>query len=275
MKKLLYLQSGDRRAGIFSYVMQVIAMTKVCKEQNIPMYIDFSENMAYYKDGRETDNVWEYYFEQPFKNLNLEDYEKIHAVWYQDNRPLQMPFRYDKDSDYLKEARKYCKEFVKIAPELKEAATKFIRDNTNGSYLAVHKRGTDHENAPYFTIENYFTETDQYIDQYEHLLVCSDEQFSVDEFKQRYGKKVISYDSARETDPAALHTCPHGLRKGVHNRFNSNFVYENGRDCVIEAYLLSQSSFLLKTLSNVSNFAVMSNENLDFVWIDEKYKTFY
>ena len=68
MKQVLYLKSGDRKAGICSYVMQVIMMAKVCKEQNIPMYIDFSEYMLYYKDNQTSDNVWEYFFEQPFKN---------------------------------------------------------------------------------------------------------------------------------------------------------------------------------------------------------------
>lgn len=276
MKQLLYLQSGDRGAGIFSYVMQVIVMAKVCKDRNIPMYVDLSENMLYFKDCNKPENVWNYYFEQPFKDLNLDEYDKEYAVWYQDDRPLQLPFRYTIDSEFLKQARQYCKEFVKLKPELLEKANNFLTNNIGKNYLAIHKRGTDHENASYFTLENYFQETDKYIDNYKQLLVCSDEQYSIDAFKKRYGNKVISYDSVRETDPNAVHDCPHGQRKGAHNKyFYGSFVYQNGRDCVIEAYLLSQSSFLLKTLSNVSHFAVMSNDNLDFVWIDENYKTFY
>lgn len=276
MKQLLYIQSGDRGAGIFSYVMQVIMMAKVCKDRNIPMYIDLSENMLYFKDRNKPENVWDYYFEQPFKDLNLNDYEKEYAVWYQDSRPLQLPFRYSVDSEFLKIARQYCKEFIKINPDLLENANNFLKNNVCSKYLAIHKRGTDHENASDFVLSNYFYETDKYIDMYEQLLVCSDEQFSVDAFKARYGKKVISYNSVRETDPAAIHNCPHGMRKGAHNKFYyDGFVYQNGRDCVIEAYLLSRSSFLLKTLSNVSHFAVMSNDKLDFIWIDANYKTTY
>ena len=270
MKQILYLESGNRQAGLFSYVMQVIVMAKVCEDQNIPMYVDFSQDMLYYKDGKANDNVWDYYFEQPYPGIILDEYEKVRAVWYQDHRPLQLPFRYEKDSEFLKQARRYCKQYIKIKPELLDIANNFIKNNTNQNYLAIHKRGTDHENAHYFTLENYFTETDKYIDNYEQLLVCSDEQFSINEFKKRYGAKVISYDSARETEQE-----PH-RRKGAHYKDNSdNFVYRNGRDCVIEAYLLSQAKFLLKTLSNVSHFAVMSNESLDFIWIDSGYKTFY
>lgn len=270
MKQLLYLKSGDRRAGLFSYVMQVIVMARVCEVQNIPMYVDFSQDMLYYKDNRTTDNVWDYYFEQPFPKLNLNEYEKIEAVWYQDDRPLQLPFRYEKDSDFLRQARVYCERYVKIKSELVNKAKDFIHNYTDKNYLAVHKRGTDHENALYFTLDHYFHETDKYIDQYPQLLVCSDEQFSIDKFRDRYGAKVISYDSARETEVEPPR------RKGAHYRSNdNNFVYRNGYDCVIEAYLLSQSKLLLKTLSNVSHFAVMSNPNLDFVWIDSGYKTFY
>lgn len=274
MNRLLYLTSGDRRAGICSYVMQVIAMAKFCKDQNIPMYIDFSQDMLYYKNGRTTDNVWEYFFEQPSYSLNLDQYEKIIAVWFQDERALtpEQPaswMRYDKNSNFLKNARQYCKEFVKIKSELLDTANKFIKNNTSGNYLAVHKRGCDHDNRNYFKLDDYFTETDKHIDQYEQLLVCSDEQFSIDSFKDRYGKKVISYNSVRETNPAEA-------VNGVHyKKRQDNFVYNNGRDCIIESYLMSNSKFLLKTVSNVSSFAVMLNENLDFEWIDKNYNCYY
>jgi hypothetical protein len=122
MKQLLYLKSGDRRAGICSYIMQVIAMAKVCKDQNIPMYIDFSQDMLYYKDNKVTDNVWDYYFEQPFKNIDINEYEKVEGVWYQDNRSLQPDpgsswMRYSKDSEFLRLSRSYCKEFLIKKPE--------------------------------------------------------------------------------------------------------------------------------------------------------------
>lgn len=270
VKQLLYLKSGDRRAGICSYVMQVIAMAKVCKDQNIPMYIDFSQDMLYYKDNKVTDNVWDYYFEQPFKNIDINEYEKVEGVWYQDNRSLQPDpgsswMRYSKDSEFLKLARSYCKEFVIIKQDLIDACNNFLDNNTASNYLAVHKRGCDHDNRNHFKINDYFRETDKYIDQYAQLLVCSDEQYSVDSFKERYGKKVISYNSIRETNPAAA-------SRGVHNKStDNNFVYNNGRDCLIEAYLMSQSKFLLKTVSNVSSFAVMLKDSLDYIWIDENY----
>jgi hypothetical protein len=272
MKQLLYITSGDRRAGLCSYVMQVIAMAKVCKEQNIPMYIDFSQDMLYYKDNRVTDNVWDYYFEQPFKNINVSEYEKIEGVWYQDNRTLQPDsgqswMRYSKNSEFLKLARNYCKEFVIIKSELINICNNFLKNNTDGNYLAVHKRGCDHENQ--FALDNYFHETDKYIDRYPQLLVCSDEQYSIESYKARYGEKVISYNSVREINPAEAAI-------GVHYKNNNNnFVYNNGKDCIIEAYLMSQSKFLLKTVSNVSSFAVMLNQDLDFIWIDENYNCKY
>ena len=107
-KKLLYLESGDRRAGLCSYVMQVIAMAKPCKDNNIPMYIDFSKDMIFQKQGDPNGNVWEYYFEQPFPDLNLNDYEWERVVWYQDSRPWNPPMRFDSKSDYLKVARQLC-----------------------------------------------------------------------------------------------------------------------------------------------------------------------
>lgn len=271
MKQLLYLKSGDRRAGICSYVQQVIHMAKSCKERNIPMHIDFSEHMLYYKDKQTTDNVWEYFFEQPFKDINLNDYEKEEVVWYhhEDPRTLRFEFRFKPDSEYLRVARQYCEEFVKLKPEMLKIGNNFITNNTNQNYLAVHKRGCDHDNASQFNLPQYFHETDKYIDDYEQLLVCSDEQFSIEEFKKRYGKKVICYDSARENGDTIN-------RDGVHFKSNDdNFVYRNGRDCIIEAYLMSQAKCLLKTVSNVSHYAVMQNKNLNFIQIDDNYGCVY
>jgi hypothetical protein len=270
MKKILYLQSGDRRAGICSYVMQVICMAKVCKDQNIPMYVDFSQDMLYTKVGCSNDNVWEYYFEQPFKDLVLSDYdERECAVWYQDKRPLQLLLRFDSTSDFLKEARQYCHEFVKIRPEILYDGDVFLKNNTDGDYLAIHKRGCDHSNKDAFRLEHYLDKVDKHIDRYKQLLVCSDEEYSIIEFKKRYGSKVFSYPSARAQSVAE------GL-PGLHNLSNTNnFVYQNGRDCIVEAYLMSRSSFLLKTVSNVSAFAVMYSKTLDFVRVDDNYGCAY
>jgi hypothetical protein len=264
-KKLMYLEPGDRRAGLCSYVMQVIAMAKPCKDNNMPMYIDFSKDMLYHKQEDPNGNVWDYFFEQPFPNLNLNDYELERAVWYQDNRPWNPPMRFDSKSDYLKVARQLCREFVKLKPELTTVGDKFIQENTNGRFLSVHKRGCDHENRNQFRLEHYFIETDKHIDKFDKLLVCSDEQHSVDAFKQRYGSKVFSYSSHR------AQSASEGV-VGAHNLPNSNnFVYQNGYDCLVEAYMMSRSSFLLKTVSNVTSFAVMNSDDLDFIWIDANY----
>ena len=242
-------------------------MSKYCVEQNIPLYIDFRENMIYRKTGTVNDNVWEYYFLQPFVIEDIDSYDREEATF--DGRGLTFQFRFDTNSEYLKEARELCKKFVKFRPELIESAQNFINEKIGCSFLSVHKRGCDHDNARDFTITEYLKETDRYIDRYEKLFVCSDEEYSVQEFKKRYGNKVVTYDTLRETDPSQSHI-------GIHLKENINDnIYINGRDCLIETIILSRSNLLLKTISNVTHTAVMLNENLDFVWIDEKYKTFY
>jgi hypothetical protein len=277
-KKVLYLKSGGRGAGICSYVQQVIHMAKICKDENIPMYIDFRENMIFCKSDSKSeevnwrypvycnDNTWEYFFYQPFPDINLDEYEKEEVEWIQQPpRGFAFEFRYDPKSEYLKKTRQYCKEFIKFKPEIVESANNFIVNNTNQNYLAVHKRGCDHPNSRSFALKDYIHETDKYIDKYEQLFVCSDEEYSVQEFKNRYGKKVVFYNALRETDTNQAHI-------GIHLKQNiNNNTYNNSRDCLIETYIMSQAKFLLKTCSNVSHFATMLSSNLDFAWIDQNY----
>ena len=59
---------GSRHAGFMSYYMQVISNLYAVHKTHNKLYVKFTENMRY-KDIRHGENVWEYYFKQPY-NIN-------------------------------------------------------------------------------------------------------------------------------------------------------------------------------------------------------------
>lgn len=250
---------GNRCSGLMSYFVQVVSNLNVVLNTQNKLYVKFDENMRY-QDLRYGKNVWEYYFKQPFEFTKEEvvSAEKIKDVWFENN--LQIPSRLT--SDVIMSGGDIVKKYIFLLPHIKHKIDKFINDNnlSESRILAVHKRGTDHINdAPILPIETYYYYIDRYIDLYDKILLCTDEEYSVAEFKQKYGDKIITYNSIRTTERNNI---------GIHQSIGLSNPYKMGEDVIIETYLMSQSDLLIKTVSNVSNSALFINPSLKYVEID-------
>lgn len=250
---------GHRYAGLMSYFIQVIANLHVVNNTQSKMYIKFDENMRY-QDLRYGRNVWDYYFEQPF-NFTKEEVEtaiKIKDIWF--NNSLAIPPRIT--TDIRRVSGDIVQKYIKLKPHIQEKIDDFFKINKQpgDKILAIHKRGTDHiTDAPILPIHEYFKFVDRYIKLYNKILLCTDEEYTVDEFKQRYGDKLITYNSIRTTEKNNL---------GIHQSIGLATPYLMGEDVIIETYLMAHSDFLLKTVSNVSNSAILINPELKYVEID-------
>lgn len=250
---------GSRHAGFMSYYMQVISNLYAVHKTHNKLYVKFTENMRY-KDIRHGKNVWEYYFKQPYNINTSTDLQNSREVVWHENclniscRPTE---------DIITKASLMVNTYINLKDCIKEKINNCLNTYTNQTdkVLAIHKRGTDHgTDAPLLDISEYFTETDKHIDNYNKILICSDEEFTVNAFKSRYGiDKVFSYNSIRAAAPTTL---------GVHHSIGMKDPYKMGEDVIIEAYLMSKSDMLIKTVSNVSNASLFINPLLKYVSID-------
>jgi hypothetical protein len=250
---------GHRYAGLMSYFVQVVSNLNVVKNTSNKLYVKFDENMRY-QDLRYGKNVWDYYFKQPF-NFSSEEVAgaiKIKDVWFEGN--LSIPPRLTQD--VIQDSGEIIKTYIHLKSHVQEKIEQFLERNTQPSdkILAVHKRGTDHIcDAPLLNTQTYLKCIDEYIDSYDKLLLCTDEEYIIDEFKQRYGDKLIYYSSIRATENNNI---------GIHQSVGLLDPYKMGEDVIIETYLMSRSDFLIKTVSNVSNAALLINPSLKYVEID-------
>lgn len=250
---------GHRYAGLMSYFVQVVSNLNVVMGTSNKMYIKFDENMRY-QDLRYGKNVWDYYFKQPFE-FTAEEVEaaiKIKDVWFDGNLTILPRLT----QEVTNRGSEIIRSHIHLKPHIQEKIDKFLLDNTlpTDKILAAHKRGTDHiSDAPLLPIETYFECIDSYINSYDKLLFCTDEEYIIDEFKQRYGNKLICYNSIRATENNNV---------GIHQSVGLRNPYKMGEDVIIETYLMSKSNFLIKTVSNVSNAALLINSSLKYVEID-------
>ena len=250
---------GTRQAGLMSYFVQVISNLYAVHNTDTKLYVKFTENMRY-KDVAYGENVWEYYFEQPY-NINLDSdlYNSREVIWHENH--LSIGCR--PTADMISKAGLMVSKYINLKSHVKDKidnCLKAYKDDAD-TVLAIHKRGTDHiTDAPLLDVSEYFTETDKHIDNYDKILICSDEEFTVNAFKSRYGNnKVFSYDSIRATIPTTL---------GVHQSVGMRDPYKMGEDVIVESYLMSRSDMLIKTVSNVSNASLFINPNLKYISID-------
>jgi hypothetical protein len=254
---------GARHAGLMSYFVQVISNLYVTHCSGNKLYVLFDNNMRY-KDASYGENVWEYYFEQPY-NITLAERENIYTkdVWL--NGHLSIECRPSIETRRI--ANLMCTEYIRLKQHVVKKINNFWLEhkNKNETVLAVHKRGTDHvTDAPLLSISEYYEAVDRYIDRYDKLLICSDEEYSINDFKKRYGNsKVIAYNSIRAETPTNI---------GVHHSVGTRDPYRMGEDVVIETYLMSQSNMLIKTVSNVSNSSLFLALDLEYISIDEHIK---
>lgn len=236
---------SESTRGFFSYVFQALTHYSMNDSQ---YYIDY--NYTPYNDPAKGQNMWAYYFDQIINpSTNAESKEWFH--------PYNIPQRLTKED--RSKYHELITKFIKIKPEIMKKAQNFFTDQFHeASVLGVHRRGTDHKiDGPILSIEHYFKEVDKIYDQFNYLFVMSDEQQTIDAFKNRY-RNCVAYNSIRSLDNQAIHF---GIGK--------KDPYRMGEDVLVESIILSKCSHIIRTVSGVSIFSLMLNPDLSCTDIDK------
>jgi len=245
------IRGDEYHRGIFSFVDQFLSNCKYFYDLkiNFKMNFDLNKKTGYYDtEYKKTDNVWEYYF-----NKNFEEQPDQIVEWI-GNYDYHYEFNYNDQ-----EKRFICKELIEkhlsIKNEIILIANSFYRNNIKKNSLGVHVRGTDIEiHHQKIKFEKYFKEIDALLNQYETIFLCSDEYQTIDVFKNKYGNKIITYESKTLSKNNVL---PEYKQNGKNK-------YKMGEDVIVESLLLSKTDFLLKGKSNMSNFSLLYNPLLQF-----------
>jgi hypothetical protein len=259
--KIIYVVlPGQRMAGLMSYYTQVVSNLFLVDNTHNKLYVNFKKHMLYKDFNVQQPNVWEYYFKQPFE-FNKEEIESstiMKNIWHEGS--LNIPCRLDVTTRELSNA--IIKKYIKLNDEINIKINDFFKVNfLEKKILGVHRRGTDHiKDAPELCVEAFFKQIDNIMCDYDKIFLATDEEQSVNSFRDRYEDKLITYPSIRS---------PMGSREGTHYSVGLKQPYKMGEDVVVETYLLSRCDFLIKTVSNVSNVALMINKDIEYLEIDK------
>lgn len=110
-------------------------------------------------------------------------------------------------------ARKLLGDHFRIQPAIRAAADAVIAANFGGApFVSAHLRGTDKiDEVPNNDqlVDSYLLWTDRMLQRPENrLFLATDDERRADQFRQRYGARVVMTDATRRADGVGVHAAP-------------------------------------------------------------------
>ena len=263
------LRPGHLGAGMFSYIW--VVLQSIYEHPNEKYYIDWNKFTPYYDPEKikHTDNVWEYYFEQPdIKTMPSWDEIIDVGIW---NGNISSAYCHLSDVDEQKRVKyaEIINRYVKPLPHIGDKIKSFEDKHSlkNKRVLGVHCRGVSgaFDGAHLTTKEFYTSQVSELEKDYDVIFVISDEFSYIEYLSKKFGSKIVFYeDAVRETldrkDMILLPGDDHKLKN----------KYKQGEDVIIDAFLLSNASFIICPYSNVSTFSHFVNPKSKYLDVDIK-----
>ena len=243
------------------------ALTHIKDDEKLFVDMETNECVCTEKDTilHDTNNSWEYYFEQTPINdstdMNLMD-SLISANIHYENRDV---FMYPQNFIGLKE--KFYNSF-QLKPYLKELLNEYYEQNISGKItLGVQVRLTDMKH--YHNV----SAVDKYINKIENILkerpeieqifLATDDSTVINELRNKIKIPVICYEEMFRADAANPHLHPYDRFKASRELHR----YKLGIECIQEIFTLSKCDYLLKAdVSSVSIIASILSENIKQVY---------
>lgn len=246
-------------AGFFSYIWETLRAIYHNPDKNYYFY--FGPECSYYDNTIVGfNNAWDYYFEQPHSSLpptKVEMYIRTIINNQESEYREGLEFNLDFDS-YNKQRFVYndiINKYIKLKPHIQEKIESFYSTHfVNKRVVGIHCRGTDHPNNK--NISEYLDSIEKVLQEYDILFAMSDEQRKIDIIQERFGDKIVTYNTFRSIDNTPLHVLPQ-------HKYNKRLL---GEEVLIESYLLARVDvLLLYTGSNVNFYSRALNPNLTYI----------
>jgi hypothetical protein len=233
--------------GFFSLFIQAVNGIAFAKRFHLRYHVNFGHtNYAYSQPGNTDRNFWNYYFDQPIKdvsNLSVVENELIETY------PLRIW-----DRSYIKSVADVMSGALVYQDDLAKRFCELRKKFEGRRVLGIHFRATDHPGdvAP-IKIEEYFREVDRRLSRFGKIFLATDDVEIGNAFATRYGDKLWMNDVTRSVN-----------RKALHRDDALGNKYQLGLEALMDCYSLSLCSEALLPHSNLSYSALLFNPDLKY-----------
>lgn len=248
-KEIVYLDSSVS-AGMFAAYYMVLGALEYSHEHKLSgVKVNFRREGLYY-DPAKGNNWWEYYFEP------LPLHKKGKKCKLRKIAPIKKVAFITKGTRLSKgRAHQLIEQYIHVKPFIQQKADAFVEEHFKGLHIiGVHYRGTDKDSeAPRVSYETVYDKICEEIAAYGasnyRIFVATDEQAFLNFMLMRFGEDVIYRDAMRSLGKEPVH-------------FARLDPYEAGEEALLDCLILSRSSVLIRTSSNLSSVSSKMNPNL-------------
>jgi hypothetical protein len=187
---------------------------------------------------------------------------------------LSIPYLFQDPGDNIRRrAAAIIRDFIRPREYIRAKVTRFLEDHLKGQYvIGVHIRGTDavsrQEIRPYrkgsLHLPRYVEEIERLLQYHSDaaIFVASDDQSSVDFVKNRFGSRVIAYDSLRHQGGETAGSGPTGWIMPAYIAGDRDRAARNGEEAVIEYLLLAHCDYLIHNGSSLARTVLLKSHEM-------------
>ncbi len=271
-----------RSAGMFSNVNEVVHQLHLAALGNYQFRINWRASC--YLEPEKGGEPWLYYFENCFDSDqwpgDLPRLSGGKAIACCKNNLITPRLKEGQCAPLLLPQdrhlpAKIIRQYIKPNQATSEIIQQHLEKFTGRYVIGLHIRGLGRNHGGAASIlrrhgrgqlemdyDRFFAVIDKRINQQPDaaIFVCSDSLTVINHVVKTYGERVISYPASR-SDFGEMHA-GHANNQGF--EFSP---YKLGQDVMVEAHLLANTDFFVHGNSNVANFVLCKNPNLDSVYV--------
>lgn len=259
--KTFYVINRSSQAGIFSYLSFVLNHLTIAKKNNFIPVVDMCNYVSPYNEKSKinnTDNSWEYYFNQTSQHDLEEVYKSRKVILSRDYFHGGMSYEINLDPNF--------KIFKNKEISIKKRYYEFLKEYfekkklNNSKILGVHFRGTSYKTSGGHVFPATIKQISKHVDyilkteNFDKIFLCTEEKGYLDFFKNKYLDKLLYLDTHRSNKNDAFE---------IYARKNHRYLL--GDESIKEALILSKCSSLLYVKSNIilaANYFSDEKQNL-------------
>jgi hypothetical protein len=249
--------NGIHQRGYFSYITEAVVhihnLILNFPNENFKIYYDLSNIVGYGNN-----NIYDICFVQDkndyFENIN--DYSNIESL-----NGLSKINAYDRET-FTEENLKVCESIIKdyftLNDEMKQLFTSRHSQIDFTKTIGFHRRATDMSEVHHIkTIDLSIIFNRLEKEEFENIFLMSDNLDDLNEFKKRYGNKLITFDEFTSSK-----TNDNPFFKLINDE---ELIKQHIQEIVFGAYTLGMTKNLFCTKSNLSTFSIFSNSKLNYI----------
>ena len=259
--------------GLFACIRWVLDDLLFCEKMGFVPYVFFENSIYYDKAITETENAFEYYYDQPYPNvLDLLDCSPIVSLAYGRKmvaEEVNGRVSYIVSDDYISQMASIVSRYL----HFNETTDEIIRNHIekmelDQKTLGVHIRGTDYKigynNHPVFVEpKDYYPVIDECLAEgyFKKIFLATDDQLVLEDFCKKYDKLDVIYakDIARTSNLI-----------GVHKSTELKSPYLLGLDAIKDMLSLSVCGGIISGYSNVSMIARVYKQSRGDLFLFDK-----